>query len=78
MSILERECLGCEMEQRATGSFITNAKGDCVLPEDTLEREITIRLNVKHPKYGRYIIALDGLLNEMQREPDLVRMVSGM
>ncbi len=75
---LDKECPGCEMEQKATNGFITNSKTGYVMPEDTLEREITIRLNAKHIFYGRYIIALDGLLHEMQKEPDLVRMISGM
>lgn len=65
-------------DKQTTAGFTTNAQTDYVMPEDTLEREITIVLNAKYSKYGSMVLAMDKLLDKMRKESDLVRMTSGI
>jgi hypothetical protein len=51
-------------EKRMVGGLLTNSTTDFVRPEDTLERRITIDINMKHPKSKAFVAALDRLIDE--------------
>jgi hypothetical protein len=60
------------MTKTTQGAFIHNDD------EDTLEMDIRIVLNARHPEYGKLYTALSKMIKNAQKKPDLVRMTSGL
>jgi hypothetical protein len=66
------DCGITKMIKTPQGAFIHGTE------EDTLEMDIRIVLNVRHPEYGKLYTALSKMLKNAQKKPDLVRMTSGL
>jgi len=60
------------MTKTLQGAFVHNDD------DDTLEMDIRIVLNVRHPEYMKLYTALGKMIKNAQKKPDLVRMTSGL